>query len=137
MQEVEILCRDCNQVLTSSGKSKERTKRCNICSMKSKPGRYLGAKLRSQKRKHGPIPEDEMEFYTNESAQAVYDLYERKSFLSGESDLNDLCIATKVKKPKSRDDLILLTTKEATAMARKKTDEEMMAFLEANKMKIF
>jgi len=143
MEEETLTCRDCNKAMPVNGKRKKRQKRCKDCSRKrdrlvtrSKPGRYLSVKLRAQKRKHGRIPDDEKDLYTKEVAQSIYELFEGKSYLSGKSELDELCIATKVKKPRTRDDLVLLTTKEATTLARKKTDEERLAFLEANKMKI-
>lgn len=142
-EEEEVIprqCRDCGVTVPHSDKKTKRPKRCKACMAKrekesriANPGRHLGLKMRVQRRKRGLVPDDEKDLYTNESARAIYDMYNGKSYLSAEDNVQHLCIASKVKKPKSRDDFVLLTTKEATTLACKKTDEEKAAFLEKNK----
>lgn len=137
---MDQLCIDCNTVLETSDKKKRKPKkRCAKCAIaydkvlaKQNPGRYLGTKMRVQKRKHGSIGKDEADLYSKDCAQTIYELYQGKSYLSGVSDLKDLCITSKVKHPRTQDDLVLLTTKEASALGKKKTDEEKAAFLAKN-----
>lgn len=135
------ICVDCSEVIPErEDKKRNRTrKRCTKCAkkhdkekIKQDPGRYLSTKMQARKRKIGPIKEDEVKLYSRSSAKAIYDSYQGKSYLSNESDLLNLCIAPKVKNPRTQDDFVLLTSKEALLLGKKTTDEEKAIFLKKN-----
>lgn len=126
-------CFMCQAPLPIQDTPRKRFRKCRTCinrgtkrGRERDPVRYLHYKWRSRKPKRDYVAE----LYTLQTVRNVYERCQHKSVLSNEDDYKVLCVAGKVKQPKTEADLVLLTTKEALGLAKRKTDEARLRVFE-------
>lgn len=135
------VCYLCQQPLPpkSNGKERARQKKCVSClnrqaqkKLRKNPVELLYYKWRNAKNRKGS---DIASLVSRETVEAVYTRAGKRSELSGESDYTRLCISSKTKQPRTQEDLVLITSGEALALAKKRTDEERALLFDALKLK--
>lgn len=130
---MESVCSHCHQGLPDDGKSRKRNRprRCPDCIKKEKEERLrlhpeikMAHRWGNTCRKHWPNAPTTL--YSAKTVKYVMDRFENKSVISGEDDLQYLCIYPYYRgdTPPDYKYLVLVTSKEAQSIARCKTQEE-------------
>lgn len=114
--------------------NRKRFRKCRACINKTvrknrelDPVRNLHFKWRSAVNKR-PLEPEAKHLASLQTVRSVYERCQHKSVLSGESNHSLLCMASKVKRPRTEEDLVIITTNEALALGKKKTDEDRLRF---------
>lgn len=138
-------CSECNGNLPADGKTRkrQRPRRCKACSNQAAlqrrhndPIARIQHKLQNNLKKHyANVPSN---LCSRETVEYVYNKWDKKCVISGETDPANLCVvpAFRAANLPTRDQLVLLSIRQAMSLARHNREKRLAKFPDEVKEKL-